>query len=89
MALVRKEKFQADRLVDSISAFHSVSSQQIHINKKHLEDLIPGSGGVIHTTKYATLNVPITMRQRLSDAECLNRVGKEDQSSCMMINIYI
>lgn len=48
MALVRKEKFQADWLVGSISAFHGGSSQQIHINKKRLEDLIPGLGGHTH-----------------------------------------
>lgn len=82
MALVRKEKFQTDWMVSSISAFHSGSSQEIHINEKWLEDLIPGFGeGGTHINKYATLYVPITMRQRLSDAESINRVGKEDQSS--------
>lgn len=45
------------------------------------EDLIPGSGGATHTSKYAILYVPITMGQRHSDAESINRVGKKDQSS--------
>lgn len=32
-------------------------------------------------TKYVTLYVPIVTRQRLSDAENIDRVVKEDQSS--------
>lgn len=41
----------------------------------------PRIWGATHTTKYATLYVPITMRQSLSDAESIYRIGKEDQSS--------